>query len=849
MRDARNVKQHLRELPQLDALHGHRDSLSRTEGGHPGSRPPAVGIRSLERGQNTPEPNRNVPRRIRAAFIGNYLRATAALLICGAAVTEAMSPHLALITPSGGQRGTELEVNFQGERLEDTEEIMSYEPGLEVSRLTLVTNKVVNALINIKPSCTLGEHHLRLRGASGFSELRTFFVDAYPAVPEVEPNNDLGKAQKINLNSTVTGVITDEDVDCFAVAVRKGQLLSAEVEGMRLGRGVFDPRLAVLGPGGAVLSDVDDTQLALQDPFISLVAPEDGTYIIRLRDVTYGGNGDCHYRLHIGSFPRPTVVYPLGGKAGELVRLAFFSEATGPITRQLQLPAGGEEKFGVFAEKDGLSAPSPNWIRVSAFPNVLEAPPKQDRAHATITELHPPLALNGVIGQKGEEDWFRFPGIKGAALEVNVFARRLRSPLDSTVEVFDANGTSLAANDDAAGPDSYLKFTPAETTNYFLRVRDSLGQGGRDFAYRVEITPAEPRLALRIPEVARNDTQSRQFIAVPRRNRFATLISAKRVNLSGELAFALEGLPPGLTMQADRMPWNLEVMPLVFEATPDAPIGGRLLDLEATGTNAAGKVTGKFSQEVELVPGPNNTTYYNTSVDKICVAVTKEAPFKLWVVPPGVPLVQAGSMRLEIAAERAAGFDEPIKLQMVWNPPGVSSQSEVVIPKSATNAFYPLNAAGGAEIRGWGIAVLGHAAFEGGEVYASSQLARLEVAAPFLAGKIETAWSNPGKPARLTVNLEPAKPFDGKARMQLCGLPEKITAPEKEITKDDREVVFDITVDAKCATGTYRNLFCAVDVPERGRTIPHTIAAGGMIRIVPPKKEVVKVAAVENKRQ
>ena len=165
-----------------------------------------------------------------------------------------------------------------------------------------------------------------------------------------------------------------------------------------------------------------------------------------------------------------------------------------------------------------------------------------------------------------------------------------------------------------------------------------------------------PHLALKIPEVSRNDTQSRQVIAVPRGNRFATLISARRADFGGELVFGAEDLPAGVTLRADRMAANIDAMPLVFEAAPDAPIGGRLLDLTATWTNGASKVTGKFHQDIELVQGPNNTTYYGTSVDKLCVAVTREAPFKLAIVDPKVPLVQAGSMRLEIAAEREPRF-------------------------------------------------------------------------------------------------------------------------------------------------------------------------------------------------
>ena len=232
---------------------------------------------------------------------------------------------------------------------------------------------------------------------------------------------------------------------------------------------------------------------------------------------------------------------------------------------------------------------------------------------------------------------------------MSVYARRLGSPLDSVLEIFDAKGQSLAANDDAVGADSSLKFTPPETTNYFVRIRDTLGQGGRDYAYRVEVVPVAPHLEVKIPEVARNDTQSRQYIAVPRGNRFATLISAKRANFGGELVFGAEGLPPGVTLRADRMAANVDAMPLVFEAAPDAAIGGKLLDLTATWTNGTSKVTGTFHQDIELVQGPNNTAYYSTSVDKLCVAVTRHRAIQAGHRGPEGP---AGAGRFDAAGDR-----------------------------------------------------------------------------------------------------------------------------------------------------------------------------------------------------
>jgi len=107
------------------------------------------------------------------------------------------APQLTAISPAGGQRGTAVEMIFKGERLQDTEEIICYEPGIQVAALASVTNQSVKAQVKIAPDCSPGEHHLRVRTATGISELRTFFVGAYPVVEETEPNNEQSKAQRI----------------------------------------------------------------------------------------------------------------------------------------------------------------------------------------------------------------------------------------------------------------------------------------------------------------------------------------------------------------------------------------------------------------------------------------------------------------------------------------------------------------------------------------------------------------------------------------------------------------------------------------------------------------------------
>jgi hypothetical protein len=300
------------------------------------------------------------------------------------------------------------------------------------------------------------------------------------------------------------------------------------------------------------------------------------------------------------------------------------------------------------------------------------------------------------------------------------------------------------------------------------------------------------------------------------------------------------------------MPAKVDAMPLVFEAPSDTSIGGKFIDLTAKVVDSTNDIRGQFKHEIELVQGPNNTYYYGTRVDKLYLAVTKEAPFKLRIIEPKVPLVQSGTMDLKVMADRKPGYDEAINVKMLWNPPGVSSLPDVTIPKGSSHVDYHLNATANAQTRAWKIAVLatappfgsapsseGKAARGegGGTVWVSSQLANLEIGPSVLDGKIETVSATPGQSAKLICKLDPKEPFEGKATVKLMGLPDKVTAPEVEITKDDKEAVFELKVDPNCGTGSHRALFCNLTFKKNSESISQAFARDGILRIVPPKKD------------
>ncbi len=293
---------------------------------------------------------------MRPALLGTALT----FLLISAA--PAATPSLTAVRPVGGQRGTELDVTFSGARLGDAAEIVFYQPGIAALSIKKVNDNAVTARLKIAPDCALGLHDLRVRTRSGISELRTFSVGALKEVTEVEPNNDFAKPQPIAMNVTVNGVADNEDVDYFVVDAKKGDRISAEVEGHRLGIFEFDPYVAILNAKRFELGASDDAALVLRDGFTSIIAPEDGKYIIQVRESAYSGNGACLYRLHVGNFPRATAVMPAGGKPGETLDVRWIGDAAGETTTKVTLPASISSEFGLVRQDDKGCLPVSQYL-------------------------------------------------------------------------------------------------------------------------------------------------------------------------------------------------------------------------------------------------------------------------------------------------------------------------------------------------------------------------------------------------------------------------------------------------------------------------------------------------------
>jgi len=773
-----------------------------------------------------------------------FLRAAALanLLVTGAV---AFTPVLNLINPRGGQRGTEMEVNFHGERLDELEEAIFYQPGLSISGIEFrEEGKHAVARLNIAADAALGEHSVRLRTKRGITELRSFFVGQFPTLDEVEPNNSFDEAQRVELNTTVHGIAGNEDEDIFIVTLAKGQRLSVEVEAMRLGRTMFDAYVAILDPRRFELASCDDATLLRTDAFVSIIAPEDGDYRVIVREAAYEGNDNCQYRLHIGTFPRPSAIYPSGGKPGEEIEFTFIGDPGGPFTQTFTLPSDGVGSVPIFPEQDGLSAPSPHWVHVSPLDHVLES--EGNANLKTATPLPPlPCAVHGILAGDQEADWFKFEAKKDENLIISVLARKLRSPLDSVLSLRDSAGKNLATNDDQGGPDSVITWACPEDGEYFLNIRDQLKRTGDDFTYRIEILRRSQAIAATLPTVERVNTQKWKTFSVPRGNRYAAVINLTRENIGCDILFEAASLPPGVTLHAPMVARSVNNFPVVFEATEDAAIGGGLHAFTIRSTGDAPELSGRLTDTIHHIDVNNQGPYHSASFEQIAAAVVSEAPFKIDVEPPAVPLVRNGTLRLKVVATRAEGYAENITVRFLWNPPGVSGPVSVEIPGDQTEVLYELNANAEAAVAEWPVCVIAEAATLQGPIVISSALVPLTVAEPFLSMTLDLAATEQGRATSVLGKLELTREFTGEATAEIVGLPHGVTAEPVKFTASESELTFPLAVAADATVGKHATLFCRILVPQDNDSILHQTGHGGTLRVDAPPPAPVDQPAME----
>ena len=770
------------------------------------------------------------------------------------------SPELHSVAPRGVQRGNEHTLTLNGLRLNDAQEVFFYGEGITTKFLKVVDPQKLEVVISVDENCRLGEHVLQVRCGKGISDFRTIFVGPYPAIVENEPNNDFETAQKIELSQTATGKIRGEDTDFFVVSLKAGMRMSVEVEAMRLGT-FFDSLIAIYNGDQVEMAVCDDTELFNQDGYLTVTAPTDGDYYVMIRDAAFSSVNNSDYRLHIGDFDRPRVMFPAGGKQGTNLKSEMFpplasSEDRGAASESVEIDLPGDSQSHFRRQEVCGDGPSALPLRVSDFENFVRADDANNFRLTTALEVPTPVAINGRMTQSKQRHFYSFHAKKNQKLAFDVFAKRIGSRFDPILNVYNDKRKSLIGSDDGkVRPDSFLIFNPPADGVYSLRLLDYFNRGGNDMIYRIEITPVQPLLAL---NVKRNDrfSQTRMAIAIPQGGRFAAVVSAKREHFSSDVELQFDGLPDGVTVTAKPLKKNANEMPVVFEAAADCEIDLRLVTVSAKSfdnnpsknSQSAPTFTTQFTAtSLDAKGPPNNTAYQLTVVDKLAVGVVESLPFSISVEPLQAPLVRNGSAQVKVIVRRDEGFKEAIRLQFPYRSPGVGTKHQIVMKADQTEIEYPINANKGAQLGEWPFYVIGNANVDG-LAWTSTQLETLSVEEPFVAMEANRTVCERNTSVKVICKIEQLRDFTGDATATLKGLPPHVTiAGPQTFDETSKTIAFELKTNDETPFGQHKSIFVEVSVPVN---TGHSVARAGsvVLQVNRPLSSTPKVVIGETVR-
>ena len=440
--------------------------------------------------------------------------------------------------------------------------------------------EIVVVDVAIAPEAPLGTRELRVLTPLGLSNPLVFCISQLPEVRE----NDLRPGESftetvVKLPITVNGRIVPTETAKILVPARQGQ----QFQYANADRYRFEARkgqqLVVVGsarelipyladavPGWfqavVTLYDTRGRELAYNDdyrfhpdPVLHYEIPQDGDYILEIRDAIYRGREDFVYRITLGELPFVTSIFPLGAPAGQptSVELKGWNLPSTRVMAHAQDAGKCDLRTVVVASENQPSKINhqqsifnPVLFAVDTLPECLEK--EANDSPQTAQTVTMPVIINGHIDKSGDWDVFRFDGRAGDRIVAETYARRLDSPLDSVLKLTDATGRQLAFNDDhedkASGlnthhADSFLLATlPADGT-YYLHLGDAQRQGGAEYAYRLRLSPPRPDVELRVVPSSINASAGQ---TIP-----LTVYALRQDGFAGDITLTLRGngdIPP-----------------------------------------------------------------------------------------------------------------------------------------------------------------------------------------------------------------------------------------------------------------------------------------------------------------
>lgn len=733
------------------------------------------------------------------------------LALAGHARAEA--PQLTEVRPYGVQRGVAADLSVQGSRLDPSTRIIA---PFAFTATDTEPKSTLSALrkfkITVAPDTPVGIYSIRVRTDEGLSNPVLFAVGQLPQVAEKEDNSTFDAAQPVPANAVVEGQAPGNDVDFFRFPGKKGQRILVDAQCARIGSGV-DPTIRLTTAGRTYVASADDTAGLLTDARLVATLPEDGDYVVELSDSRYQGAGRPIYRLVIGEVPTAEEVFPLGGRAGEVIGLEYRGGTVGDskiAAASLKgVPGLGLMQPRMTARMLGL--PGADLDLESAAPLVV----------STYTELResgdpaapPPLGavpvvFNGRIDSKGDEDVFRLRTVPGERIRIKVDAASLGSALDGVLQVKNPAGAVLATADDVPNPlvpkgpngaapaintpDPSLDFAvPAGTNEVLLTLKDLKGEGGIGFPYRITVEP-HPASSF---DITLGDAQA----SLPKGGTAAIPVTIARQNYNGPITLTAENLPPGVTVKPGTVFDGQLVGVLTLEAAPDASFD--LATIKVVGEGKAGAVAIRAEATKPIVFAQQATLPTKVVVfDSLALAANAPTGIKA-EVPAAFEVVHGFGGPIPIKLTRGKEAEDALAVAAYPLPPGVTVPASNIAAK-AVQGSATVNVTTDVPLGSFTIALNAKGKIQGKDRMFALPAVTLNVVRPVAVEAPANLEIKAGTTAELKGKVVRKAPFKDPVTIKLDGLPAGVKADPVTVPGDKADFVVKLTADAKAAAAT-----------------------------------------------
>lgn len=629
--------------------------------------------------------------------------------------------RLDTIFPPGGPAGKEVEVAITGADLDEANALHFSAPGITAEP------KDKHFIVKIGPEVPPGIYDVRVSGLLGISNPRAFVVGDLPQAVKAGANNTAESAADLPIDSTIAGAVTAAAADYFKINAKKGQRLMIECDAAAIDSRMV-PVLTIFDPAGQEL----DTNR--REGFLDFTTPADGTYLLKLHDLTFAGGAEQFYRLTVTTGSHLDYVFPPCAKPGTKQKFTVYGrhlpggtpaslagDDGKPLEKlEVQIDVPATPNFQV----DGLSNPAdaaiegfsyrlpsphasnPVFIGFSNEPLAVEHEPNHHSDAAQ--KITPPCEVAGQFFPAGNADVYTFDAKKGEVWWIDVISQRLDLPTNSLVLIQrDAADVQEAYGADAniGGPrfrttsnDPALRFEVKEDGAYRVTVRDLFGNGRNDprNVYRLAIRKELPDFRLLAvaepPPEKKGDLSTAPYAALLRADGTAAIkvLAFRQDGFAGEIELHAEDLPPGVTCVPTTIPAGATdgLVLLTSCEKPERWIGdiriigkAKIGDAEVTHPARGGAVRWTVADPNAEAVRPRLARDIALAVSAaesapVSVAATED---KRWEIPAG------GKIEIPLKITRRGEFKDALKLKAM-GAPGLDPAKEIEIAANATTA-------------------------------------------------------------------------------------------------------------------------------------------------------------------